>query len=63
MELIEVKKLSKSIHGKEILKDSSLKNSEKQSRLNKILGLKPSDKQKKAILPYFSSMLQLIKQS
>ncbi|UTC98779.1 type II CRISPR RNA-guided endonuclease Cas9 [Treponema denticola] len=34
---------------KEILKDSSLKNSEKQSRLNKMLGLKPSDKQKKAI--------------
>ena len=34
---------------KEILKDSSLKNSEKQSRLNKILGLKSSDKQKKAL--------------
>ena len=33
---------------KEILKDSSLKNSEKQSRLNKMLGLKPSDKQKKS---------------
>lgn len=34
---------------KDILKDSSLKNSEKQSLLNKLLGLKPSDKQKKAI--------------
>ncbi|MGI5066435.1 type II CRISPR RNA-guided endonuclease Cas9 [Treponema putidum] len=34
---------------KEILKDSSLKNSDKQNRLNKLLGLKSSDKQKKAL--------------